>query len=106
MGIAGPNIARVSIIEAEKCTQIDITCGVTINDDLPGPYFLTCSVNDVEWRHIQQEPGIWINLNDSGAKKLQKFGMSAKCTKLLKFMSIIDNLRCCLILTLINYPKC
>ena len=48
VGIAGPNIARVSIVEAEKCTRIDITCGVTINDDLPCPYFLTCSANDVE----------------------------------------------------------
>ena len=48
VGIAGPNMARVLIIEAEKCTRIDITYGVTINDDLPCPYFLTCSANNVE----------------------------------------------------------
>ena len=38
VGIAGPNIARVSIIEAEKCTRIIITSGVMINDDLPCSY--------------------------------------------------------------------
>ena len=31
VGVVGPNVARVSIIEAEKRMQIDITCGVTIN---------------------------------------------------------------------------
>ena len=37
VGVAGPNVARVSIIKAEKCTQTDIACTVTIwiNDDLP-----------------------------------------------------------------------
>ena len=35
VGVVGRNVARVSIIEAEKCTRIDITCGVTINDELP-----------------------------------------------------------------------
>ena len=48
VGIAGPNIARMLIIEAEKCTQIDITSGVMINDDLPSPYFLKCSTNEIE----------------------------------------------------------
>ena len=33
-----------------------------------------------------------INFDDSVAKKLQKFRTGAKCTKFLKFMSIIDNL--------------
>jgi len=32
-------------------------------------------------------------LDDSGAKKLRKFETGAKCTKFLKFMSIIDHLR-------------
>jgi len=41
VGVVGPNVAGVSIIKAEKCTQIDITCGVTINDDLPYLKFLT-----------------------------------------------------------------
>ena len=36
VGVTGP---RVSIIEAEKCTRINITCGVTINDELPSPHF-------------------------------------------------------------------
>ena len=40
VGVAGPNVAGVSITKAEKCTQIDITCAVTINDDLPHPTFL------------------------------------------------------------------
>ena len=31
VGVVGPNVARMSIIEAEKCTRIDITCGVMIN---------------------------------------------------------------------------
>ena len=39
VGVVGPNVARVSIIEAEKCTRIDITCGVTINDELPSSHF-------------------------------------------------------------------
>ena len=37
--LVGPNVARVSIIEAEKCTRIDVTCGVTINDELPSSHF-------------------------------------------------------------------
>ena len=40
VGVAGPNVAGVLIIRAEKCTRIDITCAVTINDDLPNPIFL------------------------------------------------------------------
>jgi len=35
VGIPGPNVAGVSIIETEKCTRIDIVCTVMINDDLP-----------------------------------------------------------------------
>ena len=89
VGVVGPNVARVSIIEAKKCTWINITCGVTINDELPSSHFQLCSGNDVEWHHIQLEPGILINLDNSGAKKN---GMGAKCTKFLKFMSIIDHL--------------
>ena len=34
VGVIVPNVARMSIIEAEKHTRIDITCGVTINDEL------------------------------------------------------------------------
>ena len=30
VGVVGPNVAGVPITEAEKCTRIDITCGVTI----------------------------------------------------------------------------
>ena len=41
VGVLGPNVARVSIIEAKKCTRTDITCGVTINDGLPSSHFLT-----------------------------------------------------------------
>ena len=47
--------------------------------------------NDVIY--IQREPGIWINLDDSGAKKLQKFRTGTKCTKFLRLMSIIGYLR-------------
>ena len=39
VGVVGPNVSRVSIIEADKCTRIDITCGVTINDELPSSHF-------------------------------------------------------------------
>jgi len=39
VGVVGPNVARVSIIEAEKCTRIDITCWVMINDELPSSHF-------------------------------------------------------------------
>jgi len=39
VGVVGPNVARVLIIEAEKCTRIDITCGVTINNELPSSHF-------------------------------------------------------------------
>ena len=39
VGVVGPNVARVSIIEAKKCTRINITCGVTINDELPSSDF-------------------------------------------------------------------
>ena len=39
LGVVGPNVARVSIIEAENCTRIDITCGVTINDELSSSHF-------------------------------------------------------------------
>ena len=39
VGVVGSNVARVSIIEAEKCTQIDITCGMTINDELSSSHF-------------------------------------------------------------------
>ena len=48
VGVVGPNVARVSIIEAKKCTRINITCGVTINDELPSSHFQPCSGNDVE----------------------------------------------------------
>ena len=37
-----------------------------------------CSGNNVKLCHIQQESGIWINLDDSKAKKLQKLGTGAK----------------------------
>ena len=37
--VAGLNADGVSIIKAEKCTQIDISYAVTINDDLPYLYF-------------------------------------------------------------------
>jgi len=30
VGVAGPNLAGMLIIKAEKCTRIDITCSVTI----------------------------------------------------------------------------
>lgn len=33
--------------------------------------FKMSSGNDVEWHHEQREPGIQINLDDSGAKTLQ-----------------------------------
>ena len=37
VGVAGQNVAGVSIIKAEKCTQTDI---MMINDDLPHLIFL------------------------------------------------------------------
>ena len=40
VGVAGPNVAGVLIIKAEKCIQINITCVVTINDDAPYLIFL------------------------------------------------------------------
>ena len=33
VGVAGPNVAGVLIIKADKSTQINITCMVTMNDD-------------------------------------------------------------------------
>jgi len=39
VGVVGSNVARVSIIETEKCTQINITCGVTIDDELSSSHF-------------------------------------------------------------------
>ena len=48
VGVAGPNVVGVPIIEAEKCTQTDITCMMMINDDLPTSYFKCVAKNDVE----------------------------------------------------------
>ena len=57
VGVAGPNVARVLMIEAEKCTQIDITCRVTINDELPSSNFNRVAemmLNDVIYSESQK----------------------------------------------------
>jgi len=41
VGVVGPNVARVSIIEADKCTRINITCRVTIKLMNYHPHILT-----------------------------------------------------------------
>ena len=45
VGVAGPNVAGVSINKVAKCTRINITCGVMINDDFPYLIFL-----NVQWK--------------------------------------------------------
>jgi len=53
VGVVSPNVARVLIIEAEKCTQIDITWAVTINDEIPSSHFncvVEMMLNDVIYK--------------------------------------------------------
>ena len=73
IGVVDPNVARVSITVAEKCTRINITCRVTINDELPSSYFnrVATMLNDVIYSESQVFGRQWSKKNFGNSERVR-----------------------------------